>query len=126
MILALAGVAAAQGILHVQVHVRAAAAGAEVANHYLMKDVARQVAHGYYTDVAHLLRERGAPATVEAVPLLTQLALGLLRLPEAQRSKDAEAALKAVLLGVYNRLSVRSPLHLSTHAHVCSLLDTSE
>eukprot|EP00892_Ulva_mutabilis_P000305 jgi/Ulvmu1/10275/UM060_0077.1 len=88
-----------------QVHARAAAAGAEVANHYLMKDVARQVAHGYYADVAHLLRERGAPATVEAVPLLTQLALGLLRLPEAQRSKDAEAALKAVLCSAYSRLA---------------------
>lgn len=78
-----------------------------------MKDVARQVAHGYYTDVAHLLQERGAPAGADSVPLLTELSLGLLRLPEAQRSKDAEAALKTVLFSVHNRISVRpsQPAH---------------
>lgn len=94
-----------------QVHTRAAAAGPEVASHYLMKDVARQVAHGYFADVAHLLRERGAPARVDSVPLLTELSLGLLRLPEAQRSRDAEAALKTVLFSVYNRISVRPSWH---------------
>lgn len=102
-----------------QVHARAAAIGPEAANHYLMKDVARQVAHGYYADVVHLLRERGAPAVAESVPLLTELALGLLRLPEAQRSKEAEAALKTVLFSVYSRLSVRAVLLLGVNTWPC-------
>lgn len=91
-------------------HSRAAAAGVEVANHYLLKDIERQVAHGCAPDAARLLSQHAAdaPTSSTALQVYASLAAAVLAQPEPQRVPDAEAALQAALFLVYSRAAVRT------------------
>jgi hypothetical protein len=94
------------------VHSRAAAAGPDVANHYLLKDIERQVAHSFLADAAHLLSQRAsaAPITAAAIHLYIRLAAAILMLQETQRSLPLESELQAALYCVYSRTMVLSHL----------------
>lgn len=108
-----------------QVHSRAAAAGVEVASHYLLKDIERQVAHGCAPDAARLLSKHAAdaPTSSTALQVYTDLAAAVLAAPESQRLPDAEAALQAALFSVYSRAAVWSlcPLCIRIMLHHLSL-----
>lgn len=97
-------------------HSRASTHGKDVAGHYLLKDIERQVAHSYLADAASLLSQHAAdaPITAAALQLYTRLAAAILRLPEAHRSSQCESDMQSALVSVYSRTRslVRSNSHL--------------
>lgn len=97
-----------------QVHSRAATAGPDVASHYLLKDIERQVAHSCFADAARLLSQHAAaaPVSTAALQLYIRLAAAVLSLKEAQRSLPLESDLQAALFCVYSRALVLSHYHL--------------
>ena len=105
----------------VQVHAQAKARGADVAAHYVIKDVTRLASQGYYADAALAMHAHGAPPDAAHAPLYARIAAGVLAAPEPRRNTEAEAALKAALFDVYSVLRVRCISCLAFHT--CAACD---